>query len=150
MSATTAPSPVGQPVDLGDGRRLWIRVPSSGTGAAHFDHHWHREVVDASGQIVAAAAYEGHGSGPVPASVWVAPAWRSAGLGTLLWSMLTEAAERHGIRWLTCTAKADDEAAHRVLQRSGWIVARRVRGEEARVAVLLSRGPRHSAVDVAA
>lgn len=133
---TTTTTPVGQVVVLNDARRAWIRVPRLPTGEL-VGHSWRREVVDETGRRIAAASYEALSAQSAHACIWVAPAWRSAGLGTQLWSAMTKGAVRHGIRWLTVAMLPGDAAAARLVTSGGWAVARRVHGDEVRAAVLL-------------
>jgi ribosomal protein S18 acetylase RimI-like enzyme len=128
-------------VTLRDGRSVWIRTPRPEAGLATIDHHWCREVVDATGRVVGSASYEAGSSRAGVATCWVADDWRSVGLGTRLWAMATAAAVRHGLRWLTVDIASGDAAAQNLLDTSGWIVARRVRGGDTRVAVLLAPDP---------
>lgn len=132
-------SPIGQPVTLDDGRTVWIRVSPAAARLESSGHHWHRWAVDDNGRRVAVASYDACSPVSAEGAVWVARAWRHAGLGRRLAVMLTETAARHGIEWLVIAVPADDAAAQRLLAEGGWIVARRVRDGHARVAIRLAR-----------
>jgi len=136
---TENPQPVGQPVTLDDGRTVWIKVSPASARLEKSGHHWHRWAVDQTGRRVAVASYDTRSVATAHAAVWVARGWRHAGLGRRLMDMLTAAAAQHDIEWLTLSTSVDDAAAQQLLDDCGWIVARRVQGRRARVAVRLAR-----------
>lgn len=137
MTTETTSQPIGQPITLDDGRTVWIRVSPACARLEKLGHHWHRWAVDENGRRVGVASYATRSTATADAAVWVARAWRHAGLGRHLADMLTKAAEHRGIEWLTFSTSASDAAATRLLAEGGWIVARRVRGDHARIAVRL-------------
>jgi GNAT superfamily N-acetyltransferase len=75
----------------------------------------------ASGQGVAIARYEPAGEGIAEIAVAVRPAWRHAGLGTLLMLFLAKAAAERGVRSFTASYQAENRPVAALVEDVGGL-----------------------------
>ena len=125
-----------RPLQLDDGTRIELRVDEK---PATLSIVALEEGDVAVGQAHAAIVPSG---GAADADILVAPLFQRNGVGELMLEQLLRWARDHQVRYLVGTTTADDGATSAFLRSTGAIVARRVRGRKAKLAVLVTEGSR--------